>query len=63
VIEFEDAEHERVLQAIAARLGFDLVSHRLELYGRWRTVRPATAADGPRAPADADLQFPGGFDR
>ena len=36
VIEFEDSEHERVLQAIAARLGFDLVSHRLELFGRRR---------------------------
>ena len=44
VIEFEDAEHERVLHAIAARLGFDLVSHRLELYGRWRTAKPAEPA-------------------
>ena len=34
VVEFEDAEHERVLQAIAQRLGFELVSHRLELFGR-----------------------------
>ena len=34
VIEFSDAEHERVLSAIAARLGFELVSHRLELFGR-----------------------------
>src|SRR5271168_2696393 len=31
VIEFEDAEHEQVIKAIANRLGFDLVSHRLEL--------------------------------
>ncbi len=36
VVEFEDAEHERVLQAIAQRLGFELVSHRLELFGRRR---------------------------
>lgn len=36
VIEFEDEEHERVLTAIAERLGFDLVSHRLELFGRRR---------------------------
>jgi Fur family ferric uptake transcriptional regulator len=36
VIEFADVEHERVLQAIAQRLGFDLVSHRLELFGRRR---------------------------
>lgn len=34
VIEFEDAEHERIMQAIARRLGFELVSHRLELFGR-----------------------------
>ena len=34
VIEFEDADHERLIQAIAARLGFDLVSYRLELFGR-----------------------------
>ena len=34
VIEFEDAEHERALQAIAQRLGFELVSQRLELFGR-----------------------------
>jgi Fur family ferric uptake transcriptional regulator len=44
VIEFEDAEHERVLQAIAARLGFDLVSHRLELFGRRREAKPAQPA-------------------
>ena len=36
VIEFEDAEHERLMNEIAARLGFDLVSHRLELFGRKR---------------------------
>jgi Fur family ferric uptake transcriptional regulator len=40
VIEFEDPEHERMLVAIAARLGFDLVSHRLELFGRRREARP-----------------------
>ena len=34
VIEFEDAAYERALQAIARRLGYDLVSHRLELFGR-----------------------------
>ena len=48
VIEFEDAEHERVLAAIAARLGFDLVSHRLELFGR---RRDAPAASSPRPAA------------
>ena len=46
VIEFEDAEHERAMRAIAARLGFDLVSHRLELFGRRRQAaqEPAPAA-------------------
>ena len=39
VIEFEDAEHEQVLQAIATRLGFELVSHRLELFGRRLELR------------------------
>lgn len=48
VIEFADSEHERVLQAIAARLGFDLVSHRLELYGRRRPEAETTPA--PSAP-------------
>lgn len=47
VIEFADSEHERVLQAIAARLGFDLVSHRLELYGRRRPEAAAPAPEGP----------------
>jgi Fur family ferric uptake transcriptional regulator len=54
VIEFSDSEHERVLQAIAARLGFDLVSHHLELYGRRRpeavAPAPAAAPAGKRSP-------------
>ena len=41
VIEFQDPEHERLMQAIAARLGFDVVSLRLELFGRRRdSARP-----------------------
>jgi Fur family ferric uptake transcriptional regulator len=40
VIEFQDAEHEELMRAIAARLGFDLVSLRLELFGRRQ--KPAT---------------------
>ncbi len=39
VIEFEDPAHEQLIQAIAARLGFELVSYRLELFGR----KPAPA--------------------
>jgi Fur family ferric uptake transcriptional regulator len=34
VIEFENIEHEHLLREIAAKLGFDLVSARLELFGR-----------------------------
>jgi Fur family ferric uptake transcriptional regulator len=44
VIEFSDAEHERVMQAIAARLGFELVSLRLELFGRRLEERRDTPA-------------------
>ena len=41
VIEFQDPEHERLMHAIAARLGFDVVSLRLELFGRRRgSARP-----------------------
>ena len=41
VIEFQDAEQERLLRAVAARLGFDLVSLRLELFGRRQVAAPA----------------------
>ena len=60
VIEFQDAEHEHLMQTIAARLGFDLVSLRLELFGRrapaqTRGQPPAQGrgqAQGARMPAD-----------
>lgn len=43
VIEFQDPEHERLMRSIARRLGFDLVSLRLELFGRKReAARPST---------------------
>ena len=51
VIEFEDPEHERVVRAIATRLGFDLISQRLELFGRKRAI-PA-APPSPRRAAGA----------
>lgn len=34
VVEFQDEELERVKHRIAEELGYDLVDHRLELYGR-----------------------------
>ncbi len=46
VFEFADAEHEALLQKLAARLGFELVSLRLELFGR----RQEPAASSPSAP-------------
>jgi Fur family ferric uptake transcriptional regulator len=47
VIEFADPEHARALEAIALRLGFDLVSHRLELFGRRREGQPASSSNQP----------------
>ena len=45
VIEFQDPEHERLMHAIAARLGFDVVSLRLELFGRRRGAAAAAGAE------------------
>lgn len=39
VLEFQDAEIERLQEKIAERLGFRLVDHRLELYGVPLSVR------------------------
>ncbi|QNT77512.1 Fur family transcriptional regulator [Entomobacter blattae] len=36
VIEFEDEQHVALITAIAEKLGFNLVSHRLELFGKKR---------------------------
>ena len=44
VIEFQDTEHEQLMRTIAARLGFDLVSLRLELFGRRRASTGRDAA-------------------
>jgi Fur family ferric uptake transcriptional regulator len=41
VIEFIDPELEAAIRAIASRLGFDLASHRLELFGRRRPEQTA----------------------
>ena len=42
VIEFQDPEYQRLMQTIAERLGFDLVSLRLELFGRRRDPAQST---------------------
>ncbi len=48
VIEFADADHESLMQVIAARLGFELVSHRLELFGRKRPAKREPAREAAR---------------
>ena len=48
VIEFQDPEYERLMHTIAERLGFDLVSLRLELFGRRREPVQATRERGAR---------------
>ncbi len=47
VIEFEGGEHDQLMARIAETLGFDLVSTRLEIYGRRQTaaVRPEAAGE------------------
>jgi Fur family ferric uptake transcriptional regulator len=58
VIEFEDTEQEKLLEQIATRLGFDLVSTRLEIYGRRPAVKTASqsaarATAGPQPTGEA----------
>ena len=52
VIEFSDAEHDALARAIAAKLGFELVQLRLELFGR-RPPAPAPAPARPVSPPAA----------
>ena len=53
VIEFSDPEHEALLQKLAAKLGFEVVSLRLELYGRrHESVAAARPETRPQAIAD-----------
>lgn len=56
VIEFADAEHDRVAQAIARRLGYDLVQLRLEIFGR----RAAVEVPVPRKDPAPALAVPAG---
>jgi Fur family ferric uptake transcriptional regulator len=57
VIEFQDAEHERMMHTVAARLGFDLVSLRLELFGRrspGQAKEPAQKESAQKEPAQKE---------
>jgi len=58
VIEFEDKEHERLMDEIAARLGFELVSTRLEIYARPRPAKAAPLANRPATPDDSTPESP-----
>ncbi|HEY1412936.1 MAG TPA: Fur family transcriptional regulator [Rhodopila sp.] len=62
VIEFQDPEHERLMHAIAARLGFDVVSLRLELFGRRQeaagSARPESVAGSPGPSRDSTAPTP-----
>ena len=52
VIEFQDPEYEKLMQTIAERLGFDLVSLRLELFGRRRaTAQTSRGREAKRRPS------------
>ena len=55
VIEFQDPDYERLMQTIAERLGFDLVSLRLELFGRRRErCRPRASREARPTPLAPD---------
>jgi Fur family ferric uptake transcriptional regulator len=56
VIEFEDAEHLQMMRDVARRLGFDLVSMRLELFGR--KIAVATASTAPAAASERPAARP-----
>lgn len=61
VIEFIDPELEDAIRTIATRLGFDLVSHRLELFGRQAANRaPSTRLlnEGNARPVSASALTP-----
>lgn len=60
VIEFQDAEHERLMRAIAARLGFEIVSLRLELFGRPHVADAAPAARPRRQAGSRQAEDTGG---
>jgi Fur family ferric uptake transcriptional regulator len=66
VIEFQDPEHERLMHAIAARLGFDVVSLRLELFGRRHEAaeptRPQSASPQATPSESALPESPHGHD-
>ena len=66
VLEFQDSEHDRLMRAVAERLGFELVSLRLELFGRRAAgprARPARRAGASAAAPVAPLTAAGPRER
>ena len=63
MIEFEDAEHEQLMRQIANRLGFELVSHRMELFARKRPQGAGQGAGQGVSPAGTAIERPVGKDR
>lgn len=51
VIEFGDESYAQMIEAIAARLGFELISHRLELFGRPH-AKPASSDAASETPPE-----------
>ncbi|MFT8804965.1 MAG: Fur family transcriptional regulator [Acetobacter aceti] len=49
VLEFEDEEHEALMRQIANRLGFELISMRLELFGRRLATPDVAKSERPKA--------------
>jgi Fur family transcriptional regulator, ferric uptake regulator len=56
VVEFDSEEYERLAREIAAGLGFDLVGHRMELFGR--RAAPAAGPSPPEAGQKAPAREP-----
>lgn len=53
VVEFKDDAHVAALEAIAHSLGFDLVSHRLELFGRRQQAARERRHEAPEMRGEA----------
>ena len=45
VVEFKNSEHERLIRALAEQLGFQVVSLRLEVFGKRLDAQPAAGRD------------------
>ena len=58
VIEFQDSEHEALMHTIAQRLGFELVSLRLELFGRRLEPMQPARTRRPRRAVGSTEQVP-----